>query len=135
MKLSQIFKIIKELRKSKDYILYIIPEDKKDNIENVYSSDSIDEDIQAFIFNDIKENLINKLGKDEYANRLEKYDKDLFNAYKEADFHYARANYLESSHEYYKIINDPNGGDANKTYMLYKKMLMDRDKYQKYSNQ
>lgn len=130
MKLKQILNIIKLLKSSKDFIIYSISSDN--NINPIYSSDNIDNDTQALIFNDIKENLINKLGNEKYGEKLELYDKDLFNAYKEADYQMLKADYFESAYEYYTQVNDPIGGDANKLYLLYKRLLQTRDKYEKY---
>ena len=130
MKLKQIFNIIKQLKKCKDFIIYY--SNKDDNIQSIYSSDNIDSDVQAMIFSDIKENLISKLGNEKYGEKLELYDKDLFDAYKEADFQMVKADYFETAYNYYKIVNDPNSGDANTTYMLYKRLLQMRDKYEKY---
>ena len=130
MKLKQIFNIIKQLKNCKDFIIYY--SNKDNDIKNIYSSDNIDSDIQAYIFSDIKENLISKLGNEKYGEKLELYDKDLFDAYKEADFQMVKADYFETAYNYYKIVNDPNSGDANKIYMLYKRLLQLRDKYEKY---
>ena len=130
MSLKQIFKIIKTLRHCKDYILYTISDNQ--DINKIYSSDNITSDDQAFIFNDIKNNLIEKLGFEQYGSNLKTYDYDLFNAYKEADFQLTRADYFETAYEYFKQVNNPNGGDANTTYMLYKRLLQLRDKYEKY---
>ena len=130
MKLKQIFNIIKQLKNCKDFIIYY--SNKDDNIQSIYSSDNIDSDIQAMIFSDIKENLISKLGNEKYGEKLELYDKDLFDAYKEADFQMVKADYFETAYNYYKIVNDPNSGDANTIYMLYKRLLQMRDKYEKY---
>ncbi len=130
MKLKQIFNIIKQLKNCKDFIIYY--SNKDDNIQSIYSSDNIDSDVQAMIFSDIKENLISKLGNEKYGEKLELYDKDLFDAYKEADFQMVKADYFETAYNYYKIVNDPNSGDANTTYMLYKRLLQMRDKYEKY---
>ena len=131
MKIKQILNIIKQLKTCKDFIIYMIPDNNTD-IKHIYSSDNIDNDAQAIIFNDIKENLINKLGNETYGQKLEFYDKDLFDAYKEADYQMLKADYFETAYEYYKTINDPNSGDANRTYMLYKRLLQLRDKYEKY---
>ena len=85
MKLKQILNIIKLLKSSKDFIIYSISSDN--NINPIYSSDNIDNDTQALIFNDIKENLINKLGNEKYGEKLELYDKDLFDAYKDLELY------------------------------------------------
>ena len=135
MKLKQILNIIKQLKQCKDFIIYMVPKDIPDNdystIKHIYS-DNIDEDTQAVIFNDIKENLIEKIGTDKYGEKLELYDKDLYDAYMESKAQRLKASYFETAYEYYKQVNDPNGGDANRTYSLYKRLLQLRDKYEKY---
>lgn len=129
MKLTQITNLYKFLKKSKSYIISTI--DSNNNLNSIYS-DNLDNDEQAKIFNDIKENLISKLGNEKYGLKLEQYDNDLFNAYKELEYLSAKSDYYESLYEYNKAVNDPNSGDANKLYMLYKQVLINQDKYKKF---
>ena len=124
------------MKSCKDFILYMVPENSADNdysnLKHIYSSDNIDEDIQASIFNDIRNNLIDKLGNEKYGEKLELYDKDLFDAYKDLELYMLKSNYFETAYEYFNAVNNPNGGDANNTYILYKRLLQFRDKYEKY---
>lgn len=129
MKLTQITNLYKFLKKSKSYIISTI--DSNNNLNSIYS-DNLDNDEQAKIFNDIKENLISKLGNEKYGLKLEQYDNDLFNAYKELEYLSVKSDYYESLYEYNKAVNDPNSGDANRLYMLYKQVLINQDKYKKF---
>ena len=132
MKIKQLYKLFKlfKLLKSKDFILYIISPDKPvENIQKYYSSDDIQPDYQAFIFNDIKENLVNKIGIDNYSSKLQDYDNDLYVAYRDLEYNSIKAEYYETAYNYYKSLNDPNSGDANKTFMLYKHLLQVKDKF------
>lgn len=130
MKIKQILNIIKLLKKTKKYIISSISEDN--NINHIYS-DNLNNDEQAHIFNGIKENLISKLGNENYGLKLEQYDNDLFNTYKEIEYLTIKSDYYQSLYEYNKALNDPNSGDGNYLFMLYKRMLLNQDKYQKYN--
>ena len=130
MKIKQLLNIIKLLKNTKNYIISTISQDN--NINHIYS-DNLTEDEQAQIFNNIKENLISKLGNEKYGLKLEQYDNDLFNAYKELDYLTAKADYYQSLYEYNKTLNDPNSGDANYLYILYKRVFLNQDQYQKYN--
>ena len=78
-----IFKLIKLLFSSKQYVIYVI--NKKDEIIKKESS-NITEDFQHNIFNDSRVSLINNVTEEKYGESLEQYEPDLFNAYKEADY-------------------------------------------------
>lgn len=34
----------------------------------------------------------------------------------------AKSEYFEAAYEYYRLINDPNSGSANKAYMLFENL-------------
>lgn len=121
----QLFNILKNILKSKEYILYT---KNKDNTINKFNSNNIDIDFLNIANNDIKNDFISKVGEQNYGQELEKYDNDLFNAYKEADYQLARADYLEAELTYYKTVNDPMSGDANKLYMLYNRVVKLKEK-------
>ena len=74
-----IFKLIKLLFSSKQYVIYVI--NKKDEIIKKESS-NITEDFQHHIFNDSRVSLINNVTEEKYGELLEQYEPDLFNAYK-----------------------------------------------------
>ena len=55
----------------------------------------------------LRQEIISELGEEEYGNRLEEIENDLFMAYKEADYHILRAEIAENELQYYKEINNP----------------------------
>lgn len=124
-----IFKLIKLLFSSKQYVIYVI--NKKDEIIKKESS-NITEDFQHHIFNDSRVSLINTVTEEKYGESLEQYEPDLFNAYKEADYQIAKSEYLQAELDYYKLVNNPTSGDANVLYTNYRRLQQLKDKYENF---
>lgn len=124
-----IFKLIKLLFSSKQYVIYVV--NKNDEIIKKESS-NITEDFQHHIFNDSRVSLINNVTEEKYGESLEQYEPDLFNAYKEADYQIAKSEYLQAELDYYKLVNNPTSGDANVLYANYRRLQQLKDKYENF---
>lgn len=61
----------------------------------------------------IRDDVFEKLGQEEYANRLDTYEPDLANAFREMEYYAARASYYEAYLEYHKAINNVNSGTSH----------------------
>lgn len=119
MKIKQIFKLLKQIKKAKQYIL--ITQDNSNNIQSD-ESDNLDNEFLLNISTQLKNNVINNIGINEYSQKLQQYDPELFNAYKEADYQMVCSDYYKAELDYYKVLNDPMSGDANISFSLYKRL-------------
>ena len=124
-----IFKLIKLLFSSQQYVIYVVH--KKAAILKKESS-NITEDSQHHIFNDSRVSPINNATEEKYGESLEQYEPDLFNAYKEADYQIAKSEYLQAELDYYKLVNNPTSGDANVLYANYRRLQQLKDKYENF---
>lgn len=94
------------LENSKKYI--IIAEIDGDNFEYISNDDEFDVDFRNQCKEIIREDIFNKIGPEAYEARLDVFETDLFNAFKEIDYQTARADYAEAMLEYTRAINDIN---------------------------
>ena len=125
--MKRLFQIIKKIWKSKRYV--IITENDK-SIDIQYSDNDID--WKSSIINKLNSNFIEEVTPEVYGRDLQKYNEELFNAYKECDYQMAKSNYLEAELEYQRAVNDPSGGDANKLYMMYSRLKKLKEIYENF---
>ena len=131
MKLFKIFKLIKTLFTANDYVICY---KSKNNDDNYIYSDNIDKDWLYSLPYKFRNNILNKMGEADYVKNLQKYDIELYNTYKEIEYQIAKSEYFEAAHEYYRLINDPNSGSANKAYMLFERLKQLEQKYKSFEN-
>ncbi|MBO6271453.1 hypothetical protein J6O48_01595 [bacterium] len=118
MKIFKIFKILKKLYKSKNYIISF--QEKDNTITEI--SDNIDNEWLGSVSQNLRNIIIDNIGEEEYGKHLDKYDIDLYNSYREIDYQISKSDYLEAAYDYYKLINDPNSGNANQAYIKYQNL-------------
>lgn len=126
--MKNIFRIIKLLFSSKQYVIYAV--NKKG--ENVKEQTNIDENFQHYIYDDSRKSLIDNVGEQTYGEKLKIYEPDLFNAYKEADYQIAKSEYLDAELNYYKMVNNPMSGDANVLMTAYRRVQQLKDRYENF---
>lgn len=133
-KLKQIISILKIIIKSDSYFIYTINDD---NVNRFYkNTKNISDNTYTDIVNDVKQHLLDDKcnGSTQiYSSKLQLYDPDLYNAYKELDLTEAKLDYIEADFMYYKDMNTPYSGDANHAYMLYQRVLDKKKRYQELS--
>ena len=122
-----LFQIIKKIWKSKRYVIIT----ENDEIIDIQYSDN-DIDWKSSIINKLNSNFIEEVTPEVYGRDLQKYNEELFNAYKECDYQMAKSNYLEAELEYQRAVNDPSGGDANKLYMMYSRLKKLKEIYENF---
>lgn len=127
--MKNIFKIIKLLFSSKQYVIYAVNK-KGENVKEQTSD--ITEDFQHYIYDDSRKSLIDSVGEETYGEKLESYEPDLFNAYKEADYQIAKSEYLEAELDYYKMVNNPMSGDANVLMTAYRRVQQLKNIYENF---
>lgn len=125
--MKRLFQLLKLLWKSKDYL--IVTEDN-DNFNIQYSNN--DFDWQSNIINKLNNKFINDVTAEVYSRNLQKYNLELFNAYKECDYQMAKSNYLEAELDYQRAVNDPAGGDANQLFIMYSRLKKLKEIYESF---
>lgn len=131
-KIKKIIDIIKILINSKSYIIYTLT---KDNTlgKFIKHTDKIDESTYVAIVNDVKQSLLTDIcngDTNEYSERLEIYDPDLCQAYKELNYLEAKLEYIEADFLYYKDMNTVNNGmTADRAFKLYERVQMLKQRY------
>lgn len=127
--MKNIFKLIKLLFSSKQYVIYTVNK-KGEQVKK--QSTNIDEAFQHHIYDDARQSLINNVGQQKYGEKLESYEPDLFNAYKEADYQIAKSEYLQAELDYYKLVNNPMSGDANTLFVNYQRLQQLKKQYENF---
>ena len=131
-KLKNIWNTLKILLNSKSYIIYALSDN---NILNKFEKDisNIDENTYVAIVDDVKTSLLNNIcnGSTEiYSQKLDIYDPDLFNAYKELNYLDAKCQYIEADFMYYKDMNSTNNNiTANTAYKLFERVQRLKNNY------
>lgn len=131
-KIKQIIETIKIILKSKSYIIYTLA-DNNILCKFVKHTDKINESTYVAIVNDIKQSLIDDIcqgNNNEYSKRLEIYDPDLCQAFKEIEYLNAKLEYIEADHMYYKDMNTVNNGiTADTAFKLYERVQQLKQRY------
>ena len=127
--MKNIFKIIKLLFSSKQYVIYAVNK-KGEQVKK--QSNNINEEFCHHIYDDARLSLINTVGEQTYGEKLETYEPDLFNAYKEADYQIAKTEYLQAELDYYKLVNNPMSGDANILFTSYQRLQQLKKQYENF---
>lgn len=122
MSIKEIYNIVKKLRKTKKYVII--------TDEEIITNTDVEE--QPEIRNRLSEYVISNMTPELYGAKLEQYDPDLFNAYKESDYQITRADYLEAQLNYVNAINNPNGEDGNKLFAMYKQLTQLKQKFENF---
>lgn len=125
MKIAQLLKFIKSIWNT-EFIL--ITKDKV--VTNIHTNNKID--VYSNAITSLNEQIVNDLGQTVVQDNLEVLNNEMFNIYKEIDYQLCRADYLEAELLYNKEVNNPLGGDANKLYILYKKYMDLKKKYENF---
>lgn len=125
--MKRLFQIIKKICKSKRYVIIT---ENDESVDIQYSDNDID--WKSSIINKLNSNFIEEVTPEVYGRDLQKYNEELFNAYKECDYQMAKSNYLEAELEYQRAVNDPSGGDANKLYMMYSRLKKLKEIYENF---
>ena len=125
--MKRLFQIIKKVWKSKRFLIVT---ENDDGIDIQYSDNDID--WKSGIINKLNSNFIEEVTPEAYSRDLQKYNEELFNAYKECDYQMAKSNYLEAELVYLGAVNDLSGGDANKLYMMYSRLKKLKEIYKNF---
>ena len=123
--MRKLYQIFKKIWKSKNYIIIT------DN-DDIYYSANNDIEWKSDVINKLTSDFINEVTPEIYGRDLQKYNLELYNAYKECDYQMAKSNYLEAELEYYKAVNNPDGGDAYKLFMMYNRLQKLKDIYENF---
>lgn len=105
-KIEDAEKIKNFLLKIKRYVL--LTEDYNGEFEYLSSDKEFDVDFRNTCKDIIREDIFNRIGQEAYSNRLDVFEPDLFQSFKELDYQTARADYFEAMYEYTRAINDIN---------------------------
>lgn len=134
-KLASILEVAKLIYGSKECIIFSSTEEKP-SVENItfYSlSDNPSPEFEMGSRDILINDLVNRVGPEEFDRNIEYYDRDRAMLYKEADYHILRADYFEKYAEYIRRINDPNGNMAPETSRLYAMVMDLKNKYENFT--
>lgn len=134
-KLASVLEIAKIIYNAKECIILSSEVDKPvpENITFYSLTDNPSPEFEMSCRDIIVNDLVNRVGAEEYDKNIEYYDNNTAMLYKEADYHILRAEYFEKYAEYIRRINDPNGNMAPDTARLYQQVMDLKQQYENFN--